>query len=306
MLTRHSDETFTITSKLGTSNRVLTIDLDGTSGAQNSLYAKIATNTGGTNQKFKLILNDDKTTYRITTMCSSQSKCLSVVNASCTSGTSVFQYTYGTAMNDEWLLIPFGYNGHYVTNYAQYNALTNTGTNTSGMYPYFINADCTNFVSQCLVAGGIQFVDEWFIYRNNNSAALLMDFENNPNDIDQLNSGWDFEKIGGLLRQSSPWISAPKFYEFWEDRVSTYQCTGQYILDNPSILSQYYVGDVVQYAVTSNNNFSIKHTMIVTQRGSNDLFMSYHSGDHLNQSLIDIISSDSKYRTYTFIFYTFT
>lgn len=68
------------------------------------------------------------------------------------------------------------------------------------------SGDCTNFVSQCLKAGGVPFQSNWYCYKKNNNYP-------HPTTIAQLNNSWN-------LSDPSPWISIKPFTDYWYSRVS--------------------------------------------------------------------------------------
>ena len=129
------------------------------------------------------------------------------------------------------------------------------GTNSD--YPRYGN-DCTGFVSQCMLAGGWQMVGDHSFWDR------------------KANNVWWFG--GSLLTNASyTWGGAQNFANFVAASGRGRQVTDASMLE---------VADIVQLK----NGGGIYHTMIVTKKESNDLLLSYHTSDHLDESLADILS----------------
>lgn len=113
-------------------------------------------------------------------------------------------------------------------------------------------ADCTNFISQAMYAGGWTMVTGY--YTNNNV--------------------WWYN----WLNQSYTWAGAHNWYFFARGSGRTsYLSNVWYML----------IADVLQMDFTRDGQ--INHTMIVTVVGSSDLYLTYHSDNTLNRSLNSII-----------------
>lgn len=173
--------------------------------------------------------------------------------------------------------------------------------------PYY---DCTNFVSQCLLAGGqihqYQY-NNWFIERKN---TVYSNVSNNS----QLDYSWS-------LSDPSPWISAKQFKKtFYSDRkIASY--TGANIINKISEVwgLNVFTGDVIQVA---DNIFGLigdaEHTMYIT--GTSERYVggqiwpcytvTYHSSNRLDVNLIDFVSATTSegaiYLEKMIIFYDFT
>ena len=68
------------------------------------------------------------------------------------------------------------------------------------------SGDCTNFVSQCLKAGGVTFRANWYCYKKNSNNP-------HPTTIAKLNESWN-------LSDPSPWISIKPFTSYWYSQVT--------------------------------------------------------------------------------------
>lgn len=134
--------------------------------------------------------------------------------------------------------------------------------------------DCTNFVSQCMCAGGVPMVNtiwprtssyDWYYYFNG--------------------IGYEDDEF------SHPWINATSLYRHFS--------WGRPGLAIPVDYDyQLQLGDIVQ--LSSDNNSEPSHSMIVTAIGDNgEVFVSYHCSDHWNRSLWELeieYANDKFYR----------
>jgi len=291
-LTLTEDNCYEISTNLSGDNRLLTVDLSSGTGVENSLNVKLSNDVNGTNQRFQIISNDDKCTYQIASKCSSFTKVITVQNASCDQNANVFQYLHGTAMNDEWFFEPYVYSADYAINYAlEYADTNNNGTGILGTYPYFVNRDCANFVSQCLAAGGISFRDQWSIYKKNNSADM------NISVTDDMDVSWELQPL--TEGEGSPWISAPRFYDFWTQRVPYASYTGQQIATTPTApMAFFQPGDVLQFCepkLFGDGYKSASHTMFITGIDGNDFLLSAHTEDRENYKISNFLEEDNLY-----------
>ncbi|MGN0550604.1 MAG: amidase domain-containing protein [Acutalibacteraceae bacterium] len=250
-------------------------------------------------RKFAIALNSDSYSFRILSNCSDFAKAITVEEASCSENANVFQYTYNASANDEWIIEPMAMykQPKMGVNYARKNYDKRPTT-----YPN-MEQDCANFVSQCMLAGGMQFQEEWMVYKKNNRYPA-------PTTGEQIDYSWELQTVGGFLGvgASSPWISAPRFMDFWSDRRGYNDYTGQYILDHYSdiMATEYTKGDVVQIL----NNDKAFHTMYITSYNSynNKTFFSltYHSSNQKDVNLLKLITEKPEYKKMTFRFYRMT
>jgi hypothetical protein len=146
-----------------------------------------------------------------------------------------------------WLM---RYSGSAAAAYARTWA---TGTNSS--YPRFGN-DCTNFVSQSVLAGG------WSMVGGSCS-------DRKDNDV-----WWYGESKCWYpsVRASYTWAAAQNFANFMVKSGRG---------KNAARVSDLDIGDILQMKFAGDSN--IHHTMIVTDKKSGDIFLSYHTSDHLDE-----------------------
>lgn len=132
------------------------------------------------------------------------------------------------------------------------------GFNTN-MFPNIsdIGGDCTNFVSQCLLAGEWPMDNVWYIQK------LASCGYERPADSQELDAGWK-------LANPSPWISAKQFNNYWGARSTVYEySTTNYINNHASIFTQNIQrGDVIQLLIGVSWWYEARHTMIITNYGT--------------------------------------
>ncbi len=155
------------------------------------------------------------------------------------------------------------YNRQAAANYA----LSNWNNNVDGS-SYFNPYDCTNFVSNCVKAGGWTETYEpsnyWqhFWRRANAYAWYSVSSEN------WYSYNWGgAENFGNFISCSNRgWVRSLNHHPW----------------------SQYFkTGDIVQ--IDNTNDGIQDHTMIVTAVGHDELYMTYHSSNTINKPLTQII-----------------
>lgn len=244
-------------------------------------------------------------TYIINTKCSNYSKVASLADNLCDNGINVHQWEYSEHWHDQWILEPVDRQDNMGVSYAKANYNSYVEAYPCFEEPYY---DCTNFVSQCLLAGGQLHQDsDWYIERLNTEYPVV-------SNSTQLDYSWE-------LADPSPWISAKEFKDkFFSDRkVATY--TGANIINKISEVwdLNIFTGDVVQVA---SNIMGIigdaEHTMYIT--GTSERYVNgelwpcytvtYHSNNRLDVNLIDFVSTNTSagtiYLDKIIIFYDFT
>lgn len=119
--------------------------------------------------------------------------------------------------------------------------------------------DCTNFVSQALLAGGWTTVSGLW---NSNSAWWGRNY--------------------GPPYASYPWGGAENFYVF--ARVNAQRTT------HLNYVSSLVVGDILQYKAAGES--AMTHTMVTTQKSGSTPFLTYHSFDTLHKPFSSLSSLD--------------
>jgi hypothetical protein len=137
---------------------------------------------------------------------------------------------------------------------------------TNPQYPRFGNGigdDCTNFVSQAMLAGG------WTMH---GAGDLERSFDN----------VWWYG-LGPFSRASYTWSGAPNFARWIVASGRGVRAKGPMELQP---------GDVVQIRFAGQPQ--IGHTAIVTGKSGTDLKLSYHSLDHLDESYNSIVGRNPR------------
>lgn len=152
-------------------------------------------------------------------------------------------------------------------------------------YPDFGSNDCTNFISQCVRAGGMVIngtgdgcrdestTTEWYVEANSPPIWCL-----------GSNRNWEW---------SSSWTVVYDFRVYFTVNNSFATTLGWTI--NPdtakSLLSP---GDLVQLQTKQGDSWVSYHNMIVTKETTTDLLMTYHSTDTKDKKLRDIPAGDTQ------------
>lgn len=114
--------------------------------------------------------------------------------------------------------------------------------------------DCTNFISQILRTGGWKHDTGWY----------------------KSNKNWWYNSVN----QTFSWAGAENWAQFtWYSGRTIY-------LDNVWKLVW---TDILQMDFDQNNNMN--HTMFVTKTSSTNIYLTYHTDDHLNRPLTEILDS---------------
>lgn len=173
-----------------------------------------------------------------------------------------------------------GFNRSAVVNYA-YRWASSGSKMRNGSYPDFSN-DCTNFVSQAVLAGGVPMSGSGDCKHESTYAEWYV----------QRSSGW-------LCFNDWAWSTS------WSvvDPFSSYHfITGAHArasFFDPSRLSDLrsmaQPGDVVQLRSVGDSSFY--HSMVVTKKSGGEIYFTYHSGpgnlDVVDKPLVDIARSPS-------------
>lgn len=236
-------------------------------------------------------------TYIIRTKCSNHTKVVSLADNLCNDGINVHQWEYSNHSHDQWILEPvevfptMGIDYAIANHHARLDAFPDFTASFGG--------DCTNFVSQCLLAGGWHQTADWYIKRKNTTNHTI-------NTVADLNDSWN-------LADPSPWISAKEFKNHFLSGTTQY-CKGQFILDNPDVIFAlpFSEGDVIQYA---DNILGIlgdaRHSMYIRGFTTGEVAgkveatfeLTYHTTD---TEKIDLFSVAENHKSSYFIFYDFT
>lgn len=233
-------------------------------------------------QQFSLV-ETNYGTYGFKTKSSNYEKIITLVGETYDQETQIVQATPRNYAYNYWILEPVSRDKdlgikYARTNYNQYVQAYPNLTEFNGK-----TADCANFVSQCLLASGKHYDGNWKIYRKDG-------FTYKPKNVEELDSSWEL-----CQPNTSPWISAKEFGDYWRTKTKPEYYTVNYILDNPDKIfnKDYYRGDVLQVAV-NNLGFLAEsfHTMYVTDyneyNGKESYALTYHSNSQVDRNLLEI------------------
>lgn len=169
--------------------------------------------------------------------------------------------------------IKYTYNREAAKEYAQtYAEAPNTKE-----YPLFKDNDCTNFICQVLIAGGMTMrgydyskYSEWFCYTKNSSILKKCSLTWRSAEYFRLYWGHD-DNMGFSM--------AKEYREFTvEEAIENFDELYEYIM----------VGDVIQYADSNRKPY---HTQVITSKEFNiaadkhDIFAAQHSANRKHVSL---------------------
>lgn len=279
-----------IVSQLGLKNKVLHVS---GGGSVNETNIDIWTDDNSLDKRFRIDVTNDGYSYKIQSSSANGPMVVTVANASCNTGENVFQFQYNGTWNDEWIFEPvFNYSQDLAVNYAKINFNKRVPT-----YPdcSSLGGDCANFVSQCMLAGGVHYQSYWWIYKKNNTYLK-------PTDGSQLDYSWDFS-------DSSPWFKAQEFNEFWSSKVTVETYLGRDILNDPNAVytAKFYKGDVIQilYKNIWGNPGNAWHTMFITGYGTynnkSTYILTYHTTDTEEKTLMELAAAfpDDYFRLFT-------
>ena len=169
--------------------------------------------------------------------------------------------------------IKYTYNRDAAKTYAQ----THAETPNTKQYPFYKDNDCTNFICQALVAGGMRMVGSdyekksaWFCYTR--EPATLRKCSLTWRSAEYFRLYWGYNENIGMGM-------AKEYMEFKvEDAIDRFDELYEYLM----------VGDVVQYADANKRPY---HTQIIISKEFNvttdkhDIFAAQHSANRKHVSL---------------------
>lgn len=158
-----------------------------------------------------------------------------------------------------------------------------------------LGGDCTNFVSQCLLAGGKSMSGDWYIYKKNGNYPK-------PTTTAELDASW-------RVADPSPWISAKEFNNYWSDNATeTFQCSVADYKSNSSSMyyETIYTGDVVQTLKKTLWWYEATHTMIIVgyDVDNRDFIYAQHSTDAVDRTILGNVCTNSTYKNYYLKFFS--
>lgn len=178
-------------------------------------------------------------------------------------------------MEDNYkLLQSYNKNSRVAASYSPVNAITYAATfatSRNKSYPVWGN-DCTNFVSQCLKAGG------WIEIGSYSTRTKTSDWYN----------------TGTSLYSCYSWSAAHNFYNFCSIHPGR---TYGYSVSSFNA-KNYSVGDIVQ--IDYGKDGSINHAMIVVKNDGSNVYVAYHEPDTWYKNL-SLIMAENKTTAYFYV-----
>lgn len=286
----NGDETFTFFTKLGSTN-AYTYAIDISNGSsENYANVQIYYYNASNAQKLKIGVAQNNTLV-FYTGASNYSKAIVLNGPSLEQGANIDQYTFQNYANEFWILEPVEKTPSLGVEYAYANVNDNRSVYA---YPDFRGGagNCANFVSQCMLASGVHYQNNWYIYRKGTNVSAIA-----KGDTTTLNNNWE-------LADPSSWISAKQFSKYWKNNVTYNYYKGSAIVSNPSLVSNLGLvpGDVIQYATSGLFGAlgDAEHTMYITKVENSKYYVTYHSGPGKD---VDLISMCNSHPNEYFIFY---
>ena len=186
------------------------------------------------------------------------------------------EYAYSTGPN----YVNFGDPIFTALYFAQYGV--NTGT-----------ADCANFVSQCLVAGGLKMNDDWYFNQHINTADVL------PGTTDICYR----DKYGAYVSYpisyyfTAPWTKAKTQYEYFSNTANGYTSTNvvkiNSVCEISYAVSHYNIkpGDLMYFS--RDGGKTAYHATIISSVTNNDIKYCAHTDGRKDQKLSEKIGNES-------------
>ncbi|MFR2529637.1 MAG: amidase domain-containing protein [Clostridium paraputrificum] len=115
--------------------------------------------------------------------------------------------------------------------------------------------DCTNFVSQCIEAGGAK--------------------ETKPSTVPNGTNGTTKYWYSDKPKVSTPWIRVTDFHSYWAPKVPDANYAG-----DTTVSRNGNIGDVVQFRHAG--TLTRWHSMIITKKDSNQVYLTGHSTNRLD------------------------
>lgn len=161
------------------------------------------------------------------------------------------KHSDNSALSNENEITP--YSGSYSASSAVAYAHRYSKSSNS-YYPYFPTGDCTNFVSQCIYAGGIS-----------------MDGSSSASGIKDSTTKWYYNQAGSSYAATTSWVRAADFYTYMYNHAS-----GRRAVANAySVYLYSSVGDVVQ--LRDSLTGGIYHSVIISERQNSTAYFCAHT-----------------------------
>lgn len=161
-------------------------------------------------------------------------------------------------------------------------------------YPnlHYLGGDCTNFASQCLVAGGKVMDDAWRCVRRNN-------IYNTPASVAQLEESWSI---------TNSWMNSSSFDSYWAvNGREVYQCLVAEYASDPFeyFLLPIYEGDIIQLQKPFLWWYEAEHTMVIVgyNEDRGDFIYAAHTNSTNSSTILNNVCGNSYYDDYLIKFF---
>lgn len=148
----------------------------------------------------------------------------------------------------------------------------------SPLYPAFGDVNCTNYVSQCVHAGGLAM-------KGSNSSA----------GAHQSTTNWYCYPVGSSFSYSTSWVRAADFYSYFYKNAN--KTTLYYTIED--LYENCRPGDVVQLSRTSNSE--IHHSIIITKKDYNTAYYCANSDPYRDADISRLANKPEKFILHTFL-----
>ncbi len=154
-------------------------------------------------------------------------------------------------------------------------------------------ADCANFVSQCLVAGGLKMNDDWYFRQHINTAVAL------PGITDIYYRDKDGVLVSYPISYyfSSPWTGANAQYEYFSNLTNGHTSTNvikiNSVCDIPYAASHYNIkpGDLMYFS--RDGGKTAYHATIISSVMNDDIEYCAHTSGRKDKKLSETIGNES-------------
>ncbi len=172
----------------------------------------------------------------------------------------------------------YAYNASKGVQYASQFAAESNERNL--MFYYANAADCTNFVSQCI----------WAAYGGYDAGSITKSKKNMNNQVRMVAKKW----YGGAGGGSTNWENVESFWSYITKK-KTVGPNGTGINNNKKIsdlsVANMKIGEVIQVRNASTSK-KYTHSVYITAKSNNKIYVSQHSSAKFNRSLTDLIQSN--------------
>ena len=195
---------------------------------------------------------------------------------------NLFSYCNNNCVMNEDCSGYYTYNRNNAVNYAR-----TWGYGYNEDYYYYSNGDCTNFVSQCMYAGGIPMNDIWHSYKGSRVPYWFIYSEMQS----KYRYNWDVSEAWRLINNHFNYFSNySNGYIKGIVKIRTKSDMRRLIRCGVGILE----GDIMYLAIYYTAQYwSLQHATIITKIKNYELCYSAHTRPRVDHSVLDYLDEDS-------------